>query len=195
MISNFPTIAKSKINISVAFLGMVLLVFGLQSCKKSRSEIGKELFQETRNSVFKKVENEAYTAVFKQVLEAERTGLRNPKLITAFYESNEYEPVLLLKHLPKEQMKTFANYLSKSAAHGLDPKFFHATEISGLLGKIYDKKAIKTVQEAYQAIALLELKSANALIDYSNAMQYGLISPERSMRSTIRKRKDQIVRV
>jgi len=163
----------------ISKIWFVLVLLALQACKKSRSEIGKELFQETRNSVFKKVENEAFAGVFKQVLADQRSNLRNPKLITSFYEQNGYEPVLLLKHLPKEEMKTFAQYLSQSAAHGLDPKFFQAAEISQLLGQIYDKKAIKTVEEAYQAMALLELKSANSLINYSNALQFGVISPRK----------------
>ncbi|TKC03994.1 L,D-transpeptidase [Pedobacter frigoris] len=158
---------------------MVLLVIGLQACRKSRSEIGKELFKETRNSVFKKIENDAFAEVFKQVLQEQRSSLKNPKLISAFYEKNEYEPALLLKYLPEDQMKVFSEYLNQSAEHGLDSKLFQAAEVDSLLKKIYDKKAIKTVEEASRYVALLELRTANSLINYSNALQYGLISPRR----------------
>ena len=155
------------------------MLLALQACKKSRSEIGKELFQETKNKVFKQVENEAFVEVFKQQLDEYQANLRNPKLIKAFYEKNGYEPVLLLKHLPKGEMKTLVTRLSQAGTHGLDPAFFHAAQMKSLLQKIYDNKAVKSVDEAYRVMADLELNAANSLIDYSNAMQFGVISPRR----------------
>lgn len=171
---NIPAFFKSSV-----FVLFIVALFALQSCKKSKSEIGKELFKETKNSIFKKVENEAFATTFKQVLEEKRSTLRNPKLITAFYEKNEYDPILLMQHLPKEQLRQLADYLHKSGSHGLAPEMFKAEQLSGLLDKIYDKKAIKTVEEAYKTIAELELITANSLIDYSNALQYGIISPRK----------------
>lgn len=164
--------------------GAILLLFFFgaaifQSCKKSKSEIGKELFKETKNRIFKKVENEAFAAVFKQVLTDKKNTLGNPKLITSFYEGNDYEPVLLMQHLPKEGLKTLADHLNKAGAHGLAPEMFDAASFDELLTKIYDKKAIKTVEEAYQVIAELELTTANSLIGYSNALQYGVLSPRK----------------
>ncbi|WP_432709450.1 L,D-transpeptidase family protein [Pedobacter sp.] len=158
---------------------LFLALATLQSCKKSRSDIGQVLFKETKNKVYKGIETDAFIAVFKKTLEEKKSMLRNPKLITAFYESNDFDPVLVTSHLPDEQLKTLSTYLTQANTHGLDPQIFSAPTLSGLVEKVYDKKAIKTVEEAYKTIAELELLTANSLIDYSNAMQYGMISPRR----------------
>src|SRR5688572_9951304 len=108
----------------VVFLLAFFLVAIFQSCKKSKSEIGKELFKETKNRVFKKVENEAFASVFKQVLADKKSGLNNPKLITAFYEGNDYDPVLLMRHLPVKGLRVLGDHLNKAGAHGLSPEMF-----------------------------------------------------------------------
>lgn len=154
-------------------------LFALQACKKSRSDIGQVFFKETKNKVFKKVENDAFIAVFKKTLEEKKASLKNPKFITAFYESNDFDPVLVTQHLPKDQLKTMADYLSKAGRHGLDPQLFDAKNLSDLLTKVYDKDAINTVEDAYKIIAELELLTANSLIDYSNALKFGVISPRK----------------
>ncbi len=105
-------------------------IFAMQSCKKSESEIGQVFFKETKNKVFKEVEDEAFIAVFKKTLEEKKSSLRNPKFITAYYESNNFQPVLVTRHLPNEQLKTMADYLSKAGNHGLDPQIFGANTLA-----------------------------------------------------------------
>ncbi|WP_225869463.1 L,D-transpeptidase scaffold domain-containing protein [Pedobacter psychroterrae] len=170
---------KSKTLLLSGIIAAFFTVITLQSCKKSRSDIGKMLFEETKNRVFKKVEADPFITVFKQTLEEQRTKLRNPKLITAFYEGNDYDPILVMQHVPKEELKVLAERLSKSGTHGLAPEMFDAPRFSELVDKVYDRKAIKTVEDAYKTIAELEILTANSLINYSNAMQYGVISPRR----------------
>jgi murein L,D-transpeptidase YcbB/YkuD len=153
--------------------------FVLQSCKKSRSDIGKLLFDETKNKVYKNIEAEAFAEAFKKRLAEKQSSLRNPKLIVSFYEHADYEPVLINKHFPKQSLKILADYLNKAEAHGLDPEIFKAKSFSSLLNKIYEKKGVQSTEEAYTAIADLEIMAANSLINYSNALQYGLISPRR----------------
>ncbi len=164
---------------TTAAIFALFMLFAVQACKKSRSDIGKVFFDETKNRIFKKVEAETFAQVFKQTLEEKRGSLRNPKLISAFYETNDYDPVLMMKHMPEENVKAFAERLGKAEEHGLAPEMFDAAHISSLVNKVYDKKAIKSVDEAYRTIAELELATANSLIDYSNALQYGIISPRR----------------
>ena len=170
---------KSKTFLFGGILAAVLTILTFQSCKKSRSDIGKMLFQETRNKVFKKIEADPFIEVFKQTLEEHRSKLRNPKLITAFYEGNDYDPVLLMQHVPKENLKLFAEKLNGTGAHGLAPEMFDGPRYSELVGKLYEKKGIKTVDEAYKVLAELEIMTANSLINYSNALQYGVISPRK----------------
>jgi len=162
-----------------SLLILMTAIFTMQACKKSDSEVGQIFFKETNNKIFKEVQNEAFISVFKKTLEEKKSSLRNPKFITAYYESNEFKPVLVTRHLPKEQLKVMADYLSKANSHGLDPQIFAANSFTELLQKVYDKDAIKTVDEAYKAIAELEIMASNSLIDYSNALRFGMISPRK----------------
>ncbi len=60
----------------------------------------------------------------------------------------------------------------------LNPQLFHPDQISALLDKFNSKNAIKTPEQAYKYIAKLEILAANSLLDYSDAMQYGVVSPK-----------------
>jgi murein L,D-transpeptidase YcbB/YkuD len=172
------TLTKKPL-MKIAFLMAITILCSLQACKKSRSDIGKTLFDETGNKVFKSIESDAFAAVFKKTVEEQQSKLSNPKLITAFYEKNGYEPALILQHVKKKGLDTLLSYFEKSSRHGIDPAFFKAAEYKALTSKLYDKKGINTVEDAYQELAKLELLTANSLINYSNAMQFGVVSPKR----------------
>ena len=45
-----------------------------------------------------------------------------------------------------------------------------------MVDKFYDRKKIATPEEAYRTMVMLELKTAESLIAYSNALQYGVVS-------------------
>jgi murein L,D-transpeptidase YcbB/YkuD len=168
---------KSKIS----YLLILITAFGfLQSCNnKTRSDISKVVYGETKNKAFKNLNSDTFAVVMKKTLEAKRSTLNNPNLITSFYEHNGYEPALVLQHLPKGELKVFPAYLSKANQHGLDPEMFKANELNAMIQKIYDNKAIKNKEEAYQNLANLELATANSLINYSNALEFGVISPRK----------------
>jgi murein L,D-transpeptidase YcbB/YkuD len=151
----------------------------LQSCHKKRSDMAQTIYKVNKNKAFNKVTPEGFTPVFQKVLAEKKSKLRNPVLITSFYEKNEYDPVLILDHMQGEDLKTLASYLKRSGEHGLDPKMFRADEVNNLVNKFYSKNAIKTTEEAYQNMAELEIMLANSLIDYTNALQYGVISPRK----------------
>lgn len=157
----------------------LLLICAVQACKKSRSDLGKILFTETGNKVFKNVENEAFAAVFRKTLEAQQATLSNPKLITAFYEKNGYEPVLVQQHVQKKGLETMLSYFEHAGDHGLSPDYFKAAQYKALVDKLYAKDALATTDEAYQEIAKLEIMTANSLINYSNALQYGVVNPRK----------------
>jgi murein L,D-transpeptidase YcbB/YkuD len=166
---------------SVTCLLVVLTGIGLlQSCKnKHRSDVSKVLFAETGNKAFKNLNSDTFAVVFKKTLESKRSTLNNPNLITAFYERNDYEPVLLLKHLPKGELKLIPDYLSRASQHGLDPQMFKYNELQALVAKVYNKTAIKSEEEAYKNLADLELTAANSLINYSSALEFGAVSPRK----------------
>jgi murein L,D-transpeptidase YcbB/YkuD len=157
-----------------------LFALSIQSCnKKSRSDMGKQLFEKTKNKVFKDATPEGLAEVFKKVLVEDRARLSNPALITAYYEQNNYDPMFVMDHIFNGDVDLSANYFEKAGQHGLDPNMFRADQIKKLVDKFQDKKAIKTLDDAYRSIAQLEILTANSLINYSNALQYGMISPRK----------------
>jgi murein L,D-transpeptidase YcbB/YkuD len=165
--------------VRLSFLLALTILCSLQACKKSRSDLGKILSAETGNKIYKNIESEAFAEAFKKELEKGEVKLSNPKLINAYYEQNGYEPSIILQHVKKKGLDSLLGYFNRSAEHGLSPEMFQAKAYQELLVKLYDKKAIATTEEAYQELIKLELLSANSLINYSNAMQFGVISPKR----------------
>lgn len=172
---------NNKINLIRSFIALitVAIVFTFQACKKSRSDMGKQLYDATKNKVFKDVTPEGFAPVFQKLLADEKSKLKQSQVILPFYENNGYDPVFVMDHIIKEEFNPANQYLLKAKAHGLNPKMFQADQINALINKLHDKKAIKTLAEAYHDLAELELLSANALVNYSNALQFGVISPRR----------------
>lgn len=141
--------------------------------------MGKILFTKTQNKIFKDVTPEGFAIVFKKTLSGLNTKLPIPNTIRAYYEQNDYDPTFLMEHLSNNDLKLLPDYFARAGEHGLDPKMFETEELKTLLAKFYDKKAIKTTDEAYQDMAQLELTVATSLINYSNALQFGVMNPRR----------------
>ena len=164
--------------IKLTLVGFIL-AFTVSACKKSHSDIGAVVFKETRNKIFKDIETDAFVAKFKEVFNKQEKNYRNPKFLRAFYESHDFEPVLLMKNLRKDKLKESVDILNNSMQHGLDPATFKTEQLNDLVAKVYNKKEIKTLDEAYQVLIDLELSAANSLTNYSNALQFGIISPRK----------------
>ena len=163
---------------TVLLLAFIFLV-NLQSCKKSHSDIGKIVFKETRNKIFKDIETDTFIEKFKSVFEKQKSNYRNPRFLAAFYESNDFEPVILMKNLPGKKLQEAVKILNNAAAHGLDSAMFSGSLLNELLERAYNKKEVKNVDDAYQLLVDLELTAANALSNYSDAIQFGVISPRK----------------
>lgn len=151
----------------------------VESCKKSHSDIGKLLFDKTKNKIYKQVTDEGYAAAFKAELNDKTIPVRHPEIIKPFYGKQGLAPIYLKDHFANGDIDAALVQFEQAGKHGLDPSLFQTGEIRGLLAKISDKKAITTIDEAYKDMARLELLMANATINYSNALQFGLISPRR----------------
>ncbi|WP_187774887.1 L,D-transpeptidase family protein [Pedobacter sp. BS3] len=168
-----------KKNILILFAAFALLAI-VASCKKPKSDIGGILFKESRNKIFKRVDLDDYAAVFDSVLKAEKKNLTNPVTIRKFYQDNENDAYFIAHFAPKEHLKTLLDYYAKAPEHGLSPDYFNYTELKPLIDKLYDKHAIKTVNEAYRVIAHTELLVANSLLNYSSAIQFGVVNPRKT---------------
>jgi murein L,D-transpeptidase YcbB/YkuD len=154
-------------------------MFTFQSCKKSRSDMGKVLFSKTRNKVFKDVTPDGFAPVLKEMLASEKSKLNNAAVITAYYEQHDYDPELLMDHIADHDLDSVAACFERANEHGLSPKLFQTDELKQLLAKFNDKKGIKTLDEAYHNMAQLEILLANSLINYSNDLQFGILNPRR----------------
>ena len=150
-----------------------------QSCKKKRSEMASILFKRTHNKVFKDIDPDDFTVFFKKELSREKSIMGNPQLMTDHYRQNDYEPDFVLYHLWDGGIQAMIDKYNKANEHGIDPKLFQPDQISALMAKFQDKNAIKTPEDAYKYMAQLEILAANSLINYSSALQYGLISPRK----------------
>ena len=137
------------------------------------------LYKKTQNKVFKKLEPDAFADVFKNVLDSEKSKLANPDLIISYYDQNDYDPIFMMKHLQNDDIKKMISYYDRANENGLDSNMFQPSQIRALVNKFYNKKAIKTVDEAYHDMAELELLTANSLINYSNALEYGIVNPKK----------------
>lgn len=173
----FTSNSKFKAFKFLFLVAAFLILF--QSCKKSHSDIGAVVFKETRNKIFKDIETETFISKFKETFDKQQSKYRNPKFLKAFYEANDFEPVLLMKNLQKDKLKDAVAVLNSASNHGLDPVIFKTNELNDLIEKTYNKKEIKTLDEAYQVLIDLELSAANSLTNYSNALQFGIISPRK----------------
>jgi murein L,D-transpeptidase YcbB/YkuD len=171
---------KKKSALPILLTLFCLLALTIQSCKKkSRSDMGDELYKKTQNKVFKDATPEGLAEVFKQVLAGNKGKLANPNLITSFYVQNDYDPVFVMDHIFNGDVDIISNYFEKAGQHGLDPNMFKADQIKQLVAKFKDKKGIKNLNEAYHDIAELEILMANSLINYSSALEYGMVSPRK----------------
>jgi murein L,D-transpeptidase YcbB/YkuD len=150
-----------------------------QSCKKNSFEVGKALSLKTKNKIFKDMTAEGFDTVFQKVLAHDISKLTYPQVIKNYYSKNGYEPVFVMNHLFNGDIKTAIEYYRKANEHGLDPKLFHDTALITLVNKLFDTRSIKTLDDAYHIVAELEILTANSLITYTNAMQYGIVNPHR----------------
>jgi len=172
-----PDAKKLTAFILAFILGCLMLTY--EGCKKKRAEMGKILYKRTHNSAFKDADPDEFAVVFKHVLVQNRDNMTNPDLIIKYYDEHDYEPVFVMDHLWNGDINTMTRYFDKAGEHGLDPGMFQTSRINKLIAKLNDKTKIKTTQDAYYAIAKLELATANSLINYSNDLQFGLVNPKR----------------
>src|ERR1700679_213883 len=140
------------------------LALTFQSCKKSRSDMGKTLFTKTKNKVFKDVTPDGFVEVFQKVLVDEKSKMTYPQVINAYYAENDYDPTFVMDHMFNGDLKTTVAYYKKVNEHGINPNMFKADEIDSLINKLCAKKGVKNLNEAYHDMAELELLTANSLI-------------------------------
>ncbi|MGN6179153.1 MAG: L,D-transpeptidase family protein [Mucilaginibacter sp.] len=171
------TVNLKKPYIALIALLCVLMAVSFGCKKKRRWDTPGILLKKMPNKIFNQLDVDDYDTVFKKVLDSLKPQLNNYKVINAYYATHD-EPVFLNRQLQNDGLKVMINYYQHSGDHGFNPQMFQVDKLTELIGKLYDKKAIKTPNEAYHVMAELELYTANSLINYSGDVEYGLVNPK-----------------
>ncbi|UKT64860.1 L,D-transpeptidase family protein [Pedobacter mucosus] len=100
----------------------------------------------------------------------------NPKTIKSYYNHKNSEPRFVTKFYIDGELDSLANYLQNSTVHGLNPKLFKTDELKSLL-QVLTANKFKSVNESYPVIAKLEILSANAYLNYTNYLKFGVVNP------------------
>jgi len=165
-----------KITVALLILSAFILTF--QSCKKKRNETATFFIKKTHNKIYQDYTPEAFSKVLKNELIREHSKLKHADFIADYYRRNHYTPQLVLAHLFNGDLQTISSYCLRADEHGLNPEIFKADRLRTLIYNFAIKKNTKSLDSAYRQIAKIELAAANSLINYSNAMQYGVINPK-----------------
>jgi murein L,D-transpeptidase YcbB/YkuD len=163
----------------IIFISITLLSL-FTSCNREAT-LDRILFKETKNSIYKDVDEEELATIIQSTLEEEKE-LENSDFLINYYEKNGYQANLLKRFAPKGNLNLLAEHLTKSPEHGISSDYFNAENYQNLLNTISSKDEIKTLDEAYKELAKLEIATADALLTYSTALQFGVVNPNKVLR-------------
>jgi len=164
----------------IVFISFILLLT-ITSCNRN-TDISRILFKETKNNVYKDIEEEKLAAALKSSLEQKRSDLKNAAFIINYYKQNGYQAILIKKFFSNGKLDLLAEHLANSVDHGIGSDYFNADNYQQLLNTVSSKNEVKTQDEAYEELVKLELATADALLSYSGALQYGVINPNKTLR-------------
>lgn len=154
-----------------------MLIAGCKWFEKT-PEVAKVFEEHYQNKLYHNFDTLKYRAEFTRQYALMKPRFRNPKTILNFYELNKLEPVLVRRFQINGQLKTLASYLQKADEHGFSATLFKGKKIDSLSG-IIDANKFVSLEEVYPVIAKLELLSADAIVNYSNVMEFGAVNPKK----------------
>jgi murein L,D-transpeptidase YcbB/YkuD len=175
----FPYIKVKKNTLPALLLLLLIGALVINGCKKKTSDVANILFKKSQNKVFNDFDPDDFAAVFKQVLTDQKARLTYPMELAAYYDKNGYEPTFLENNISGDNYSIITGYYDKSGEHGLSSRMFRSRQIKAIVARLNSGTGIKTINQAYHDVAVLELLTANSLINYSNDLQYGVINPKK----------------
>nr|WP_162988688.1 L,D-transpeptidase family protein [Pedobacter schmidteae] len=105
--------------------------------------------------------------LFKRLLKDNRDVLSYPEQLQVYYQKNNYKTTLINRFLWTDDLQYLIADLEDAGSHGLDPELFLTSKL----------RKRSTNLNTYENEVVLELLTANALLKYSVAMQFGLLDP------------------
>lgn len=165
---------------TIYFLFFVLLIAVLfESCVKPRTPIAELFFKSTGNSVYKQLNDDSLRMHLQQTLAANHGRFKNPKYLTSFYARIGFEPLLLKRFYPDSSVFFLIDYIARVKEHGFSLRDIGARGLKESVEQLSDKHIVNDIDQAYQKIVWTELLFAEALTNYSCALQYGVLNPLR----------------
>lgn len=158
-----------------ALPGILLVVLFFAACKQ-KPVIATKLTEQYKNEVYKDYDSAAYHAEFKKQLEQLKPQLHYADAIASYYAENDNEPHFTQNFLTNGQLRKMVQYLNKAGEHGLNPDMFHGSDIAKQLDTIQANK-FTNISQVYPVLAKLEINTANALLNYSSVLQFGVVNP------------------
>ena len=156
----------------------LLLCLFLSSCGwfNEKPEIAIVLAKHFDNKLYNKFDTATYYPIFSKKMDELGNSLSNPKTTKAFYKSNHNNPVLTTRFFVNGGIDSLIDYLNKSKDDGINPEILKSNELYSLVAELKTNK-FKSIDEVYPLIAEIEVKTADALLRYTNMMKYGIINP------------------
>lgn len=156
----------------------VVLSVLFASCNwvKEKPEVAIVLGDHFKNKLFDKFDTAAYKPIFMARLALKDTISINPKTIAAFYERNEYLPLLTTRFYANGALDSLKSYLGRSKEEGFNAEIFNYSVFSTQL-QILAANKFKSIDEVYRLVADLELNAAIAVNKYTSMVKYGSINP------------------
>jgi murein L,D-transpeptidase YcbB/YkuD len=153
---------------------LVLLLFTL-SCKR-QVPIANKFYEHYKNEVYKDFDTTAYYNEFKHQLSVLKPNLHYIPALTVYYNDQNFEPHFVNNFLFNKQLHTLIQYLKNANEHGLNPALFKAENIERDVDTL-EANHFKNIAQVYPILTRLEIESANSLLVYASALQYGMVNP------------------
>lgn len=157
------------------FLPLLFIIAVITGCKHKPPLAGK-LYEHYQNKTYEDFDTAAYHAEFKKQFAVLKPQLRHADVIEKYYAAENFEPHFVSQDLVNGKIRTLVQYLSKAGEHGLDSAMFHPGQITALLDQVHANR-FTDIGQVYPVFAQLEIITANAFLNYSSVIHFGVVNP------------------
>ncbi|RZK59804.1 MAG: L,D-transpeptidase [Pedobacter sp.] len=147
----------------------------LASSFKTEQAIGDLLSQQLNNKIYINFDPIAFDTVLHETLLQLLPTLKHGEVIESFYSKNGAIPLLVGNG--DQHLDTLISFLRASGRHGINPAVFSTETIATML-EDFKKQKFSEVRETYAPLAKLEIRFADAYLNYVSTIKYGLVNPK-----------------
>ncbi|NWF90538.1 MAG: L,D-transpeptidase family protein [Ignavibacteriaceae bacterium] len=155
------------------FLALLILVLTTLNCEQEKIKIDSGLNEKLMFNL------NDYKNHLKAYLSSENSDSTIFYLDTLkqFYSEHDFQPQFIKTFEEKEFIDSLLLILNNAGEHGLDPKFYHASDIRNEFQSSLAENVQKS--ERYNHLAKTELLTVDAILKYSMHMRFGALNPQK----------------